>query len=244
MKQLKKAEKERAKSEKIAAKNLQKEWDVKYFEKYTELQTGNITKEMFNFWMQRNPSPEAEKRRLAKELSQEKALEKKRLLDIKNEPKRLQKEWDTKYFEVYTQWQTGEISKDAHDAWLQRNPSPADIKKRAIQDAKDAKSAEKQRVKDENKQAKDKFMQDQKHWDMVHGQVYAQFARGLMTKAEYEAWLEKNPSPKELRKQKLSKLSFKQRMGKIIKGDYTDRDGDGDRDGSAEDQRQFRFILS
>lgn len=158
----------------------------------------------------------------------------------KLESKRQQKEWDTKYFQIYTQWQTGEISKEAHDAWLQQNPSPETIKKQAILDAKNAKAANKQKLKDENKQAKDKFMQDQKQWDMVHGQVYAQFAQGLMTKAEYEAWLEKNPSPKELRKEKLSKLSFKQRMGKIIKGDYTDRDGDGDRDGSAEDQRQQR----
>lgn len=158
----------------------------------------------------------------------------------KLESKRQQKEWDTKYFQIYTQWQTGEISKEAHDAWLQQNPSPETIKKQAILDAKNAKAANKQKLKDENKQAKDKFMQDQKQWDMVHGQVYSQFAQGLMTKAEYEAWLEKNPSPKELRKEKLGKLSFKQRMGKIIKGDYTDRDGDGDRDGSAEDQRQQR----
>lgn len=182
-------------------------------------------------------------REAMKEIKEKEALAKQQKIQAKEEKlesKRQQKEWDTKYFQIYTQWQTGEISKEAHDAWLQQNPSPETIKKQAILDAKNAKAANKQKLKDENKQAKDKFIQDQKQWDMVHGQVYAQFAQGLMTKAEYEAWLEKNPSPKELRKQKLGKLSFKQRMGKIIKGDYTDRDGDGDRDGSAEDQRQQR----
>lgn len=158
----------------------------------------------------------------------------------KSETKRLQAEWDTRYFQIYTQMQSGEISQVAHDAWLQHNPSPEQIKRQAILDAKTAAAAAKQKEKLDIKQSKDKFHAEQAQWDTTHGQIYGQFASGNMTRDEYDAWLAANPSPKDRRKQSLSKLSFKDKMGRMIKGDYRDADGDGDRDGSAEDQNSER----
>lgn len=158
----------------------------------------------------------------------------------KSETKRLQSEWDTRYFQIYTQMQSGEISQVAHDAWLQHNPSPEQIKRQAILDAKTAAAAAKQKEKLDIKQSKDKFHAEQAQWDLTHGQVYGQMARGNMSQEAYDAWLAANPSPKDRRKQSLSKLSFKDKMGRMIKGDYRDADGDGDRDGSAEDQNSER----
>lgn len=158
----------------------------------------------------------------------------------KLESKRQQKEWDTQYFQIYTQYQSGEISKDALDAWLQRNPSPEQVKQQAIEDAKIAKAAAKQQAKEEKKQAKANYDRDQKEWEQKHQALYAKVQLGIVSNQEYQTWLANNPSPKQQRKESLSKLSFKQRMGKILTGDFTDKDGDGDRDGSAEDQRQQR----
>jgi hypothetical protein len=153
-------------------------------------------------------------------------------------------QWNTKASSMWSLVQQGLLDKDAYDLWAYQNPSPKDAADRAraeFKRAADAKSQAARALDDaERKTAKDDYKRAQAEWEATYGQMWGAMARGDLSKEALDQWMAANPSPKSIRAQARKKKGMWGAFKDILKPDYRDKDGDGDRDGSAEDQKEAK----